>query len=49
MAKPIEPTPVLKGRDAQRLLKRAANPDRSVQKQQYLTECRAAYQKYLAK
>ncbi len=49
MAKPIEPTPVLKGRDAQRLLKKAANPDRSAQKKQYLAECRAAYQKYLVK
>lgn len=49
MAKPIEPTPVLKGRDAKRLLKKAANPDRSPEKKQYLAECSAAYRKYLAK
>ncbi|NTU71898.1 MAG: hypothetical protein HGB10_08800 [Coriobacteriia bacterium] len=49
MAKPIEPTPVLKGRDAKRLLKKAASPDRSQEKKQYLAECAAAYRKYLAK
>lgn len=49
VAKPIEPTPVLKGRDAKRLLKRAASPDCSPEKKQYLAECSAAYRKHLAK
>lgn len=43
MAKPIEPTPVLEGKDAERLLEEVANATFSQKKQIFLDECRAIY------
>ena len=45
MAKPIEPTPILEGKDAERLLKEVANATFSPKKQKFLNECREIYNK----
>lgn len=48
MASPIEPTPVLKGKDAQRFLADVKNPDRSDAKKAFMTKCDATYRKHQA-
>lgn len=48
MARPIEPTPVLKGEDAKRLLAQVMNPDRSPKKQAFMRQCDSTYRKYQA-
>ena len=49
MAKPIEPTPTLKGADAARLLKNIQNPVRSRKKQAFLKACDNTYRALSAK
>jgi len=49
MAKPIEPTPVLRGRDAERLLRSVERPVRSVKKAAFLAKCDETYRKLAAK
>lgn len=49
MAKPIEPTPILKGKDAQRLLRSVASPVRSEKKALFLARCDATYKKLSVK
>ena len=44
MAKPIEPTPVLKGKDAKRLLKNITRPVSDPKKATFLASCDATYQ-----
>ena len=43
MAKPIEPTPILKGKDAERLLKSVNHPVRSAKKEAFLKACDTTY------
>ncbi|MBI5002287.1 hypothetical protein HZC31_02795 [Candidatus Woesearchaeota archaeon] len=43
MARPIEPTPVLEGKDAERLLEEVANATFSQKKKTFLDECMAIY------
>ena len=43
MAKPIEPTPTLKGADAARLLKNINRPVKSAKKQAFLKACDETY------
>jgi hypothetical protein len=43
MAKPIEPTPILKGGDAKRLLNSVQNPVRSEKKAAFLKSCDSTY------
>jgi hypothetical protein len=44
MAKPIEPTPILKGADAARLLKKSvSNPVSSAKKKAFLKACDSTY------
>ena len=45
MARPIQPTPILEGKDAERLLKEIANATFSRKKQKFLDECREIYSK----
>lgn len=45
MARPIEPTPVLKGEDAKRLIKEMNSSSYSEEKQKFLNECREVYSK----
>ncbi len=45
MAKPIEPTPVLEGKDAERLVKEMASVTYSKEKQKFLEECRDIFKK----
>ena len=45
MARPIEPTPILEGKDAERLLNEVANATFSPKKQRFLDECREIYAK----
>jgi len=47
MARPIQPTPILEGEDARRLLRDMANVKYSAKKQKFLDECREIYQKTL--
>lgn len=49
MAKPIEPTPILKGKDAKRLLKNIKKPVRSDAKAVFLADCDAVYGKFSLK
>lgn len=49
MAKPIEPTPVLKGKAAQRLLRTVDKPVKSAKKTAFLLSCDATYQKLAPK
>lgn len=49
MAKPIEPTPILKGNDAKRLLKSVKNPVRSAKKAAFVSACDATYRKFAQK
>jgi len=43
MAKPIEPTPVLKGKDAERFLKSIKESKYSESKDRFLKECDQTY------
>ena len=43
MARPIQPTPILEGEDAERLLKEIATATFSEKKQKFLDECREIY------
>lgn len=45
MARPIQPTPILEGEDAERLLQEIANAAFSPEKQKFLDECREIYAK----
>lgn len=45
MARPIEPTSILEGEDAKRLLREMANAKFSPKKQKFLDECRGIYAK----
>ncbi|HLD87363.1 MAG TPA: hypothetical protein VJB12_04835 [Candidatus Nanoarchaeia archaeon] len=45
MAKPIEPTPVLEGKDALRLLKEVNSAGYSKEKARFLDECSKIYRK----
>ena len=45
MARPIEPTPVLQGEDAKRLIKEMNSLSYSEEKQKFLDECRDVYSK----
>ena len=45
MARPIAPTPILEGKDAQRLLIQVANATFSQKKQNFLDECKDIYAK----
>jgi hypothetical protein len=45
MAKPIEPTPVLKGKDAKRLLKSVSERIHDPEKEKFLRACDDTYQK----
>lgn len=45
MARPIQPTPILEGEDAKRLLQDIANVKYSSKKQKFLDECREVYKK----
>lgn len=50
MAKPIEPTPVLKGQDAKRLLDSSfKKPQYSAKKQSFLARCDATYRQLAQK
>jgi hypothetical protein len=44
MAKPIEPTPILRGKDAERLLYEVEHPDVSEKHLAFLRECDRIYQ-----
>jgi hypothetical protein len=48
MARPIEPTPVLKDEDAKRLLAQVKNPDRTPEKRAFMRQCDSTYRKYQA-
>lgn len=48
MARPIAPTPVLKGQDAKRFLADVKNPDRSKAKRDFMAKCDSTYHKYQA-
>ncbi|GEM_PF-4094295 len=43
---PIEPTPILRGEDARRLLDSVVNFKRDPKKEQFLKECVELYEKY---
>ena len=45
MAKPIEPTPILEGKDAERLLEDVSRAKYSEKKQKFLDECVEIYKK----
>jgi len=45
MAKPIEPTPTLTGKDAEDLLAEIANATYSEKKERFLKECKEAYER----
>ena len=43
MAKPIEPTPILEGADAERLIEDVRNDKYSAEKEKFLKECKSVY------
>ncbi len=43
MAKPIEPTPILEGKDAENLLKEIASDSHDTKKEDFLKECEEVY------
>ena len=45
MARPIEPTPILEGRDAEKVLELMNSVTYSEEKQKFLDECRQVYRK----
>ena len=45
MARPIEPTPILRGEDAKRFLREVAYPKYSKEKEKFLAKCEATYQR----
>lgn len=45
MARPIEPTPILKGEDAKKLINDVNSASYSEEKQNFLNECRDVYNK----
>ena len=45
MARPIEPTPILEGKDAEKLLKEVSNVSFSPKKQLFLDECKDIFKK----
>jgi len=45
MAKPIEPTPILRGKDAKRLVKSVTHPVRDRKKETFLKACDSTYRK----
>jgi hypothetical protein len=47
MARPIQPTPILKGKDAQKVLELMNSVTYSKEKQKFLDECRQIYKKTL--
>jgi hypothetical protein len=49
MARPIEPTPVLKGKDASKLLNKIINPVYSQKKADFFRSCDATYLSLSAK
>ena len=46
MARPIEPTPVLKGDDARRFLAQVKSPDRTPKKKAFMEQCDSTYRKF---
>lgn len=49
MAKPIEPTPVLTGKDAEEFINDILNARYSEKKARFLKEAEEAYEKYIEK
>lgn len=49
MAKQIQPTPVLEGKDAIAFLKATMNPKYSKKKEKFLKECTRAYKQLMKK
>jgi len=47
MARPIQPTPILKGKDAKKVLELMNSVTYSKEKQKFLDECRQIYKKTL--
>jgi len=47
MARPIQPTPILKGKDAQKVLELMNSVTYNKEKQKFLDECRQIYKKTL--
>ncbi|MEK6939540.1 MAG: hypothetical protein AABX31_02325 [Nanoarchaeota archaeon] len=45
MARPIQPTPILKGKDAKKVLELMNSVTYSKEKQKFLDECRQIYKK----
>lgn len=45
MARPIEPTPILEGEDAKRVLELMDSVSYNEEKQKFLDECRQVYKK----
>ena len=45
MARPIEPTPILEGEDAEQLLKEVNSTSYSKEKEKFLNECKEIYNK----
>ncbi|MBI3032575.1 hypothetical protein HYY69_03810 [Candidatus Woesearchaeota archaeon] len=45
MSKPIEPTPILEGNDAEKLLKDISSVKYNHHKQKFLEECKMIYSK----
>ncbi len=43
MARPIEPTPILEGKDAERFLKEINNVSYNPRKQAFLDECKSIF------
>ena len=47
MARPIQPTPILEGEDARKVLEQMNSVTYNPEKQKFLDECREIYQKTL--
>lgn len=45
MARPIQPTPILEGEDARKVLEQMNSVSYSKEKQKFLDECKAIYRK----
>lgn len=49
MARPIQPTPILEGKDARKVLELMNRATYSKKKQRFLDECREIYKKTMTK
>lgn len=43
MARPIEPTPILEGKDAEKVLREVNHPRYSAKKERFLNECKEIF------